>query len=235
MAQIDVNVSWREIPLLSHVTLSDVSDSGGFLATAAPMPVGTMLILSPVRHAELVVPARVTATVEGNADDPGMQLTFEAAGDALLSFTEGSEQPDATESAAAGAEADEADEDIPVVTIEAEPQQVRDSGIAPVVSGEILLGDQAYGVFPRAQDPDAPDKVIVEVEADSARSEESESAEEEPESAEEDPESAAESDEDKAAGEDAQAAAAADTQADASDDRRKRRKGKGKRKKKKGK
>jgi hypothetical protein len=95
--QIRVSINWRDISLHQEAVLSDVDGSGGFLQTDKPMPVGTMLVLSPLLNRELRVPARVALVVEACrsaqgqdqiAEVPGMNLTFEAVGEALLGYLE---------------------------------------------------------------------------------------------------------------------------------------------------
>ena len=87
-----LTVSYRDIPIYSPARLRDVDGSGGFLETNSPMPVGTMLILSPVANASIKVPARVALAIEAcraagaQAELPGMSLVFEAAGETLLPY-----------------------------------------------------------------------------------------------------------------------------------------------------
>jgi len=110
---IFVSASWRDIPILDEVPLSDVTSEGAFLATEAPLPVGTMLILTPASDAEGRVPARVAEVREAlggkgaDANVPGMRLVFEAASglQAFLQQRPG-EQAGKPEEIGAGEEAD---------------------------------------------------------------------------------------------------------------------------------
>jgi len=176
MAQTLVDVRWRDIPLLNSAQLGQVANGEGFLRTKMPMPVGTMLIITPEQNHDIRVPARVASVVEvpeaGSGGVQGMQVVFEAAGQLLEPYLEEdlppvvglTPQPAFDDEGLADGEPVEPDlPEAPHVDVEAEP--VKDSALMPSVSGEIDL--QAY----RAErgDPDAPDKVIVEVEAELPR------------------------------------------------------------------
>ena len=194
MAQMQVNVSWRDIPVLADVLLSEVEGARAFLRTKAPMPVGTMLIVSPHDNAEIRVPVRVTGIVEvpeaGSAATQGMHVSLEAAASLLEPYLSGEPAPImglAPEPAFDGTDGDlgeEADaepkqdrrprepaddDDLPAaprVELDDQGGEViplrfkKDSGVMPSASGEISMEPQ------RDHDPDAPDKVIVMVDAD---------------------------------------------------------------------
>lgn len=92
--QVRVNVSFREIPLFQGAALQSVSATGAFLHTESPMPVGTLLNLSPTRAPELTIQATVGLVVEDcrgvrrpDGEQPGMSLVFEA-GERLLELLE---------------------------------------------------------------------------------------------------------------------------------------------------
>jgi hypothetical protein len=185
MAQIQVNVSWREIPIFEGILLSKVEGITAFLRTKTPMPVGTMLIVSPCEQPEACVPARVTSVAEvveaGSDASQGMVVTFEAAAELLEPFLADEPQPVvglAPEPAFETAMPDEDEEEpgrekprLEVVSVDEEDlpaaprvsvvEEVKDSGITPQVSGEISL----EGTNNVAGDPDSPDKVIIDVEA----------------------------------------------------------------------
>ena len=195
MAQMQVNVSWRDIPVLTDALLSEVEGARAFLRTKAPMPVGTMLIVSPRDSAEIRVPVRVTGIVEvpdpGSAATQGMHVSLEAAASLLEPYLAGEPAPVvglAPEPAFDGTDSDldaetereperdpgphvsAADEDdlpeAPRVELDSDGAEViplrfkKDSGVMPSASGEISMEPQ------RDRDPDAPDKVIVMVDAD---------------------------------------------------------------------
>jgi hypothetical protein len=98
-----VSVSWREIQILEEVPLSEPSQEAAFLVTDAPLPVGTMLILSPTEAGEIKVPARVVHGQEAlsskhiEAKTPGMKLVFEAAGELLAPYMPGAEPEEQAE------------------------------------------------------------------------------------------------------------------------------------------
>jgi hypothetical protein len=96
-----VDVSWREILILEEAPLGEPSVEEAFLATDAPLPVGTMVILSPTEAEEIRVPARVVCGQEALSSKnvepktPGMKLLFEAAGELLAPYLPGAEpEPD---------------------------------------------------------------------------------------------------------------------------------------------
>jgi hypothetical protein len=189
MAQIQVNVRWRDIPVFEDVLLSDVEGESAFLRTKNPLPVGTMLIVSPLSAVDVRVPTRVKSVIEiveaGSDARQGMHVAFEAAAELLEPFLADEPQPlvglepEPALGAPQDGELEERDDQpirltnrkvetspegdlpaVPVVSVEL-PEMMKDSGLTPAVSGEINLGDlSAVG-----EDPDAPDKMIVEVEA----------------------------------------------------------------------
>ena len=191
MAQILVNVSWRDIPWLEAAKLSDVEGSSAFLRTKAPMPVGTMLIVSPVDNAEIRVPVRVASVIEvpeaGSGASQGINVSLESAADLLQPYLSDDPTPVvglAPEPAFGGAEQDVGDVEEPRPAREParvdaagdlpeaprveldlpadESRNKKDSGLMPSVSGEISMGEGGGPVG----DPDAPDKVIVMVDAE---------------------------------------------------------------------
>lgn len=190
MAQISVNVRWRDIALLEDAKLIDVEGTSAFLRTRAPMPVGTMLIVSPVENDEVRVPARVSRVIEapeaGSSESPGMQVSLEAAAEMLEPYLgeavpvvdlapepafDGGEpdlEQDGEDHGRARAPVPAAEEgDLPEaprvqLDLADSPRTKKDSGVMPSASGEISMGENGD----RAGDPDAPDKVIVMVDAE---------------------------------------------------------------------
>jgi hypothetical protein len=143
-----VSVSWREIEILEEVPLSAPSQEAAFLATDAPLPVGTMLILSPTAAEEIRVPARVVHGQEAltgkhiEPKTPGMELIFEAAGELLAPYLPGAEQEPAEEpnlEAAGGADDDFSQDAIPQSASRASGDyaEISDDTMAP----EPALGD----------------------------------------------------------------------------------------------
>lgn len=241
---IQVDVSWREILILSDVAL-EVEAEEAFMPMSSPMPVGTMLVVTPIRNREVRVPARITQIQETGASTSqrGMRMVFEAAWEQLQEYadegTSGDSKPESAsfdeESVPAGPNLSQnSGEYIEIVTItspetspEAEDQDVKDSGLAPQASGEIQLDAGALGT-----DTEAPDKVIIDVTEVPVPQPEATSDEDDLEAdlAEEEIETAVE----RPAG--LRAAEDEDAEEDAEDEegkKRKRRRGRGKRRKKK--
>jgi hypothetical protein len=178
--QILVSVCYREIPLLRRAVLRDVDGSGGFLQTESPMPVGSMLILSPLRNAEIRVPARVALVVEAcraqrspDGEVAGANLTFEAAGEVLLDYLEevGAE---VTEESAAPAAPGRGLEPLPALSVPAPspapvapapPEPTPEAAFAEIEPAD-PPAESPKVIVNLAGDPDAPDKVVLELEAD---------------------------------------------------------------------
>jgi hypothetical protein len=262
---IQVDISWREIPILSDVTL-EVEEEGAFLPTSSPMPVGTMLVVTPVRNREVRVSARIEQIREAatSASQRGMRMVFEAAWEQLQEYADqgaaesAESEPDAEsepepESSAEASEVSSFDEEsvpagpplsqnsgeyIEIVTIsspssetdETEDQDVKDSGLAPQASGEIQLGNGAQG-----GDPEAPDKVIVDVtDVPAPRPEATAAAEEDEQDLAADPSEEVETSVERPSG--LRAAEEEDDEAEEAEEqgkKRKRKRGRGKRRKKK--
>jgi hypothetical protein len=182
--QILVNVSFREIPLYDGAVLRDVDGSGGFLRSDSPMPVGTLLMLSPARNLELKVPARVQLVVEAcrgaktpGGELPGMNVTFEAAGEYLLDYREEAPaEPDrpevstekvSTEKVSSKRKLDP--DSVPTVVIRQMvvemPPEERPSLAAGVVGGTLVVGPSALrGPEKVAAEP----SVIIDAPAESS-------------------------------------------------------------------
>ena len=64
MQPIQVQVSYRQIALEARTVLEPRSDGRGFLVSEAPMPVGTLLALTPVAQPARTLSARVLDVVE---------------------------------------------------------------------------------------------------------------------------------------------------------------------------
>lgn len=156
-----VSVSWREIQILEEVPLSAPSQEDAFLVTDAPLPVGTMLIISPSAAEEIRVPARVVHGQEAltskhtEPKTPGMKLVFEAAGELLEPFLPGAEQEQvdgAGETANVEAAGEEADDDF---SQDAIPQSAsRASGDYAEITDDAMVPEPALG----DPDPDAYDE-----------------------------------------------------------------------------
>jgi len=75
-----VDVIYREIPLLRQVSLDQVDERGGFVETSEPLPVGTLLQLTPTGGGGPPVLMRVTEVRERRkkmrtGEVPGMRVT----------------------------------------------------------------------------------------------------------------------------------------------------------------
>ncbi len=89
--QIQVNVSWRDMPLMTGVVLESIDQQMAFIQTDIPMPVWTDLEISMVMDDGLRVPAKVEQVKEACRSKPhqsevvaGMQLRLEAEALTLL-------------------------------------------------------------------------------------------------------------------------------------------------------
>ncbi len=206
--QVQVQVTFREIPLFARAVLQTVSATGGFLHTESPMPIGTTLILSPSRAPDVKVVATVGLVVEAcrgvklpEGEQPGMNLVFEAGGELLLDHLEelapsppaevvASPQPLPIPIPPARREPPaQAFEEVPTkverrVAVSAPPEEA--PALQPVASGSLTVEaapppevrDEPSVVLaddPQpAGDPESPDKVVVEVDAEYTGEEEEE-------------------------------------------------------------
>ncbi len=163
--QVLVSVSFRDIPLYSRAVLGEVDGARGFLRCESPMPVGSMLILTPLRQAELRVPARVVRIVEAcrgvkTEAAPGMGVVFEAAGEALLPLREETSEADAVPVAVAPPPTPAPAPPVPRTPTprRAEPERRIESGGS---ASKAVTGEAVVYVRPAPPRVTAP-KVIVE-------------------------------------------------------------------------
>jgi len=174
MLQIQVSAFWRDIIVLEKTVLGQLESSGGFLRTKTPMPVGTMLIISPVENRDIRVPARVASVfevVDSGGQPTGMAVEpyFSEDPPSVIGLAPepAFDNPDEVEPETEQPQRREVDSrrdlpDAPRVQLDLVREPVKDSALMPSVSGEIDLGHHASRT-----DPDAPDKVIIEVDAES--------------------------------------------------------------------
>ena len=88
--EILVNVNCRGVTLLEQAAVIGVEGQEGFLATDAPMPVGTPMMVQSVDNPQVELSAQVISVVEvlksskgPGAAEPGMMLSFVIEGDSL--------------------------------------------------------------------------------------------------------------------------------------------------------
>ena len=188
--QIPVSIAFRDVPLFRRATLCDVDGSGGFVPTESPMPVGTVLLLSPLRNPGLRVPARVALVVEAcrtqatEGESAGMNVTFEEAGESLLDYLEAGADEELAQLEVAGAierphaPPSPAMGPTPKVIVEgqvestaapspiSQPGERRTQEVVVLVSPPGGSDGRPDEGLVRPLDPDAPDKEVVELEAE---------------------------------------------------------------------
>jgi hypothetical protein len=178
-ARLLFSACYRDIPVYPEIVLRDLESSGGFLETGAPLPVGTVLMLTPSDNADLRVPARVISVVEAcrtednNGAPPGMKVVFEAQAAQLLADVD-SDAPTTTKDAPAEdlAPADEVEpaeppDDLEVAAAAVEPQSAEEpqSVAEPQSLAESQSAAESQSVA-ESQSAEEPLGDVVEMEAD---------------------------------------------------------------------